>query len=89
MSEMVVMKLARDAILLVLMVSAPALLFGLVIGLIVSVFQAVTSIQEMTLALIPKILVVFVSLLVFGPWIIRLLTAYARQIITNIPYFIR
>jgi len=89
MSEMVVMNLAKDAILLVLLVSAPALLLGLLIGLIVSVFQAVTSIQEMTLALIPKILAVFVAMLVFGPWIIRLLTAYAHQIIMNIPYFVR
>jgi flagellar biosynthesis protein FliQ len=89
MTEMVVLKLAKDAVLLVLLVSAPALLLGLIIGLLVSVFQAVTSIQEMTLALIPKILAVFAALLFFGPWIIRLLTTYAYQIFYNIPQFVR
>jgi flagellar biosynthetic protein FliQ len=89
MNEMVVMKLAKDAIWLILLVSAPALLLGLVIGLIVSVFQAVTSIQESTLAMIPKIMAVFVALLVCGPWSMRLLTSYANQIITNIPNYLR
>ncbi len=89
MNELVVMKLAKDAIWLVLLASAPALLLGLFIGLLVSVFQAVTSIQEMTLALIPKILAVFVSVLVFGPWIMRMLTNYTHQIIVNIPHYLR
>jgi flagellar biosynthesis protein FliQ len=88
-NELMVMKLAKDAIWLILLVSAPALLLGLVIGLIVSVFQAVTSIQEMTLAMIPKILAVFVALLVCGPWSLRLLTSYAHQIIANIPNYLR
>jgi flagellar biosynthetic protein FliQ len=61
----------------------------LVIGLVVSVFQAVTSIQEMTLAMIPKILAVFAALLICGPWSMRLLTSYASQIITNIPHYLR
>jgi flagellar biosynthetic protein FliQ len=88
MNEMVVMKLVKDAIWLVLLLSAPSLLLGLVIGLIVSIFQAVTSIQEMTLALIPKILVVFAAVLFFGPWSIRLLTNYTYQIISNIPHYL-
>jgi flagellar biosynthesis protein FliQ len=89
MDELLVMKLAKDAILVVLLVSAPALLLGLVVGLVVSVFQAVTSIQEMTLAMIPKILAVFLAILVCGPWIIRLLTTYTYQIFVNIPNFVR
>ncbi|NTV51411.1 MAG: flagellar biosynthesis protein FliQ [Candidatus Firestonebacteria bacterium] len=89
MNEMVVMKLAKDALWLILLLSAPALLVGLVIGLVVSVFQAVTSIQEMTLALIPKILAVFAALLVCGPWSLRLLISYTQQIIANIPHYLR
>lgn len=89
MNEMVVMKLAKDALWLILLLSAPALLVGLVIGLVVSVFQAVTSIQEMTLALIPKILAVFAALLVCGPWSLRLLIGYTQQIIANIPHYLR
>lgn len=89
MSDLMVMKLAKDAIILILLVSAPALGLGLIIGLAVSIFQAVTSIQEMTLAMIPKILAVFFSVLVFGPWIIKMLTQYAYSIIANIPHYVR
>lgn len=89
MNELVVMKLAKDALVLVTLVAGPALGFGLLVGLVVSVFQAVTSIQEMTLAIIPKILAVFLALLIFGPFCIRLLTNFAYQIISNIPNFVR
>lgn len=88
MTDLMIMKLAKDAILLILLVSAPALGLGLLVGLVVSVFQAVTSIQEMTLAIIPKILAVFLAVLLFGPWIIRLLTQYAYQIIADIPHMV-
>lgn len=89
MNEMVVMKLAKDTLILVTVVAAPSLIFGLAIGLLVSVFQAVTSIQEMTLAIIPKILAVFVALLLFGPWCLRLLTNFAYQIISSIPQIVK
>lgn len=89
MDEVTVMKLAKDAVLLVLLVSAPSLILGLLVGLAVSVFQAVTSIQEMTLAMIPKILAVFLSLVLCGPWIIRLLTTFTYQLLINIPHYVR
>ncbi|MCD4813484.1 flagellar biosynthesis protein FliQ [bacterium] len=89
MNELVVMKLAKDALLMVTLASGPALGLGLFVGLVVSVFQAVTSIQEMTLAIIPKIFAVFIALLVFGPFIIKMLTSFAYQIFSNIPNFVR
>jgi flagellar biosynthetic protein FliQ len=88
MNELLVMKLAKDALILIALVAAPSLIFGLVVGLVVSVFQAVTSIQEMTLAIIPKIFAVFIALLVFGPWCMKLLTSFAYQIIANIPKYV-
>ena len=69
MSGDVVIQLAQNALMIVLMVAAPMLGLGLIVGLMVSVFQATTSIQEQTLAFIPKIVAVFVAILIFGPWI--------------------
>jgi len=86
MNEMVVMKLAKDALVMVVMLAAPSLLLGLVVGLAISIFQAVTSIQEMTLAIIPKILAVFLALLVTGPWCMKMLTNYTYQILASIPH---
>lgn len=88
MNELMVMKLAKDTMLLVALVTAPALLFGLAVGLAVSIFQALTSIQEMTLAIIPKVIAVFVALLVFGPWCMKLMTGFTYQIISNIPQWV-
>lgn len=82
------LKLAQDAIRTVLYVSAPMLLLSLIVGLIVSVIQAVTQIQEATLAFVPKIIAVFLSLLLFGPWIIKLMTQFATDLLTNINLYI-
>jgi flagellar biosynthetic protein FliQ len=89
MNELVIMKLAKDTLMVIILVSAPSLILGLVVGLAVSVFQAVTSIQEMTLAIIPKILAVFAALLICGPWCMKLLTSFTYQIISNIPQYVR
>lgn len=80
--------LAQDAIRTVLYVSAPMLLISLIVGLVVSVIQAVTQIQEATLAFVPKIIAVFLSLLLFGPWIIKLMTQLATDLLTNINLYI-
>ena len=69
MSGDLVIQLGQQALMIVLLVSAPMLGLGLLVGLAVSVFQATTSIQEQTLAFIPKIIAVFVAILIFGPWI--------------------
>jgi flagellar biosynthetic protein FliQ len=83
-----VINLMLGALKIALLVAAPMLLFGLVVGLAVSVFQAVTQIQEMTLAFIPKILAIMVSLAVFFPWMLQIITAYTRELIINISIYI-
>ena len=71
-----------------LRVSAPLLLTALAVGLVVSVFQAATQINEATLSFIPKLLGVFVAIVVAGPWIMQLLVDYTQRIFTNIPMMI-
>ena len=70
------MDICRKAIEAILMASAPMLLAGMIIGLLVSIFQAATQINEQTLTFVPKIVVVFVTMLIFGAWIIRLLSVF-------------
>ena len=72
-----------------LMVSAPMLGFGLLIGLTVSIFQAVTSIQEMTLTFIPKILGVMVAIIVFMPWMLQIMLSFTANILTNFPLWVK
>ena len=85
MSGDLVIQLAQEALMIVLLVSAPMLGLGLTVGLMVSVFQATTSIQEQTLAFIPKIIAVFVAILIFGPWMLSLMVEYFAGIFTSIP----
>ena len=88
MSGDLVIQLGQEALMVVLMVSAPMLGLGLFVGLCVSVFQATTSIQEQTLAFIPKIIAVFVAILIFGPWMLRIMVEYLTNIIDNLPLYI-
>ena len=76
MSGDLVIQLGQEALMVVMLVSAPMLGLGLLVGLLVSVFQATTSIQEQTLAFIPKIIAVFVAVLIFGPWMLRIMLEY-------------
>jgi flagellar biosynthetic protein FliQ len=85
MSPEYVVGFAKQALETTLLISSPMLGFGLVIGLVVSVFQAVTSIQEMTLTFIPKILAVFLALIIFSPWMLRYLVDFTVRIIVSIP----
>ena len=85
MSPEAVVALARSAIEMTLLVSAPLLLAALAVGLLISVFQAATQINEMTLSFIPKLAAVFIMLVVSGPWMLTLLTDYMRRLITSIP----
>lgn len=87
--EQLIIDLARDALLTVIKVSAPMLLMGLVVGLIVSIFQTVTSIQEQTLAFIPKILAIFVSTLIFGPWMLTTMLEFMSNLYRNMNMYIR
>jgi flagellar biosynthesis protein FliQ len=80
-----VMTLGRHAMEVTLMVAAPLLLVSLIIGLVVSIFQAATQINESTLSFIPKLVGIFVALIVAGPWMISVMTDYMRQVFTGIP----
>jgi flagellar biosynthetic protein FliQ len=82
-------QIARDAIEITLVLSLPILGVGLVIGLLVSLFQAVTQIQEASLAFVPKIVVVLVILLVLSPWMMQKMMFYTEQLIANIPQYAR
>ncbi|HAF31346.1 MAG: flagellar biosynthesis protein FliQ [Anaerovibrio sp.] len=88
MSGDLVIQMAQEALRVVLLVSAPMLGLGLAVGLMVSVFQATTSIQEQTLAFIPKIVAVFVAILIFGPWMLRIMVEYFTNVFVNLPTYI-
>lgn len=81
-----VMTIAQQAMELTLMVSAPLLLTALIIGLVVSIFQAATQINEMTLSFIPKLIGMFAVLILSGPWMIGLLLDYMIRLFSSIPY---
>ena len=85
MTPETVMTMGRTAMEITLMVSAPLLLVALVIGLVVSIFQAATQINEATLSFIPKLVGVFVALVVAGPWMLSVMLDYMRQVFTGIP----
>ncbi|MHB8770886.1 MAG: flagellar biosynthesis protein FliQ [Syntrophales bacterium] len=78
-----------ETIKVTLLISAPALLVGLVIGVMVSLFQAVTQIQEMTLVFVPKIVGVMITVVIFLPWMINLLVSFTHNLFANIPLYIR
>lgn len=80
-----VMTLGRHAMEITLLIAAPMLLTALVIGLIVSIFQAATQINEATLSFIPKLVGIFVALVIAGPWMLSVMLDYMRQVFTNIP----
>jgi len=83
-----VVDLARQAMLIAFLIAAPMLGFGLLIGLIVSIFQAVTQINEMTLTFIPKLIAVVLALAMAGPWMLNLLLDFTIELIESIPLLI-
>jgi flagellar biosynthetic protein FliQ len=86
-SEMII-KIAENGIYTVLMVSGPVILIALVVGLIISIFQATTQIQEQTLAFVPKIVAVLLGLIIFGPWMLSQMLSYATEIFSNLTRFV-
>lgn len=88
MTQEMVISIAENAIYTVLIVSGPLLLIALAVGLIVSIFQATTSIQEQTLAFVPKIVAVLVALIFFGPFMISRMTSYFHDILNNLVRYI-
>lgn len=84
-----VVDFSKQAILLTIYLAMPMLGLGLIVGLIVSVFQAVTQVQEMTLTFVPKIIAVFLGLLFASPWMLERITTFTMNIIKNIPLYVR
>ena len=83
-----VFTIGQQALYILLMLAAPLLLTVLVVGLLVSVFQAATQLHEATLSFVPKLLVIFVTLIAAGPWMLTLMTDYMRQLYQSIPNII-
>jgi flagellar biosynthetic protein FliQ len=88
MTTQTVLNLGQKSIEVMLLVSAPLLLTALVVGLIVSILQAATQINEMTLSFIPKMLAIFLTMMLLGPWMLTTLIDYTRELLLNIPYVI-
>lgn len=88
MSSEFIIGLAGQAVYTVLKASAPMLVLGLAVGLIVSVFQATTQIQEQTLAYVPKIAIILLSILLFGPWILNTLVDFTYNLLNNLYKYI-
>lgn len=83
-----VMEISRQAIEVTLMISAPLLLTALIVGLIISIFQAATQINESTLQFVPKLVAMFIVLIVFGPWMLQYLMDYIQRLFGSIPQLI-
>lgn len=88
MTEAMVLDLMRDAFYNIILNSAPMLLVSLVVGLIISVFQTVTSIQEQTLTFVPKVLSIILALIIFGSWILTNLTTYMTNLWSDFSIYI-
>lgn len=84
-----VIDIAREALMMILTLAAPILLIALIVGLVVSIFQTVTSIQEQTLAFVPKILGVFIGLMVIGSWMLTKMQEYMINLFSNLSAFIK
>lgn len=88
MNEIIVIDIAREAILLVIKTAAPMLLTSLVVGLIVSILQTVTSIQEQTLTFVPKLIAVFLVIMLFGGWILNQIKDFIIELFSNFSYYL-
>jgi flagellar biosynthetic protein FliQ len=88
MTSQTVLTIAQEALQVTVLVSAPLLLTALLVGLLVSVFQAATQINEATLSFIPKLLAIFAVMIISGPWILSLLTDYMERLYSSIPHMI-
>ncbi len=88
MTPELVMSIGRQAIEMTLILAGPLLLSALVVGLIVSIFQAATQINEQTLSFIPKLIATFLALILAGPWMLQMMTDFIRRLLENIPQMI-
>ena len=89
MNADVLREISAQAFKTILLASGPVLLVSLITGLLISIFQAVTQIQEFTLTFVPKIIAVFVCLFIMAPWLTKIMVDYTHDLITNIPNYVR
>ena len=89
MTEEIVLSLGRDAIWTTVALAAPLLIASLIVGLLVSIFQAVTQINEATLTFIPKMLTIVVVMIVLAPWMTQVISAYTTELFTALPNYVR
>ena len=84
-----VLDIARDTIYNIILVSAPLLIVSLIVGLVISIFQTVTSIQEQTLTFVPKIIAVFIGMLIFGSWMMNIITTFMENLWGTFSIYLR
>ncbi|TDT50598.1 flagellar biosynthesis protein FliQ [Fonticella tunisiensis] len=89
MSETFILSIGKEAIVTALTVAAPILIVSMVVGLIISIFQAATQIQEQTLTFVPKMIAIIVIMLVLGPWMLKKLVYFTQVMLTNITSIVR
>lgn len=88
MTPETVMNIGRQAVEVTILVSSPVLLVALVVGLLISIFQAATSLNETTLSFVPKIIAMFLTLIFAGPWMLQVMTDYIQRLYSSIPSLI-
>jgi flagellar biosynthesis protein FliQ len=89
MSEDVVLSLGRDAIWITVLLASPLLFSALIVGLVVSIIQAVTQINEATLTFIPKMITIVIVMVVLAPWMTQVITSYTTELISTLPELVR
>ena len=89
MTDAAALGLAGEALMTALLVSAPILIVSLVIGVVISIFQAMTQVNEVTMTFVPKILGVFAVAAVFGPWMVGTMVSYTTRLFTTLPLLVR
>jgi flagellar biosynthesis protein FliQ len=85
MSPDFVLDIGKQALLLTLLLAAPMLILGLTVGVLISIAQSVTQIQEMTLTFVPKIVATVLAMIFFGPWMLRMLMSFSIQLLSQLP----
>jgi len=88
LNEQIVLDIGRQSLLTVIKVAAPMLGLGMAAGILISLIQAATQVQDQTLSFVPKIFAVIIALFIFGPWMIRVILNYARELIIHIPDYV-
>ncbi len=89
MSQDLIVQVFREVVKTTLILMAPALIVSIIVGLLVSIFQAATQIHEMTLVFVPKILAIAACMMVLFPWMLNIMLTYTSNLISNIPIYVR